>query len=146
MEKAVKWFYAKFAYYEYMRMSHILQGMPETGLIFVFVNLGANIRHFRRQAGMTQAELASKIGARQYAIAKYEKGIHSPTPEALAQIAKALAVEVGDLYALNGKEISVENKGSGSRRETQIQKIFRELPPAKQRAVLEHAKGLKKGK
>ena len=111
------------------------------------MNLGTNIRHFRRQAGLTQADLADKVGAKQYAIAKYEKGMHNPTPEALAKIAHALGTAVGDLYEVSSKNgLTAERKGSGSRREAQIQKIFRELPPAKQRAVLEHAKGLKKNK
>lgn len=111
------------------------------------MNLGTNIRHYRRQAGLTQAELAGKVGAKQYAIAKYEKGLHNPTPEALAKIAQALGIAVGDLYGVNNKNgVVAERKGSGSRREAEIQKIFRDLPAAKQRAVLEHAKGLRKGK
>jgi len=111
------------------------------------MNLGTNIRHFRRQAGLTQAELAGKVGVKQYAIAKYEKEMHSPTPEALAKIAQALGIAVGELYGVNSKNgVVAERKGSGSRREAEIQKIFRELPPAKQRAVLEHAKGLRREK
>lgn len=130
-----------------MRISHIWQGTLKTGPIFGLMNLGTNIRHFRRQAGLTQADLADKVGAKQYAIAKYEKGMHNPTPEALAKIAHALGIAVGDLYEVSSKNgLTAERKGSGSRREAQIQKIFRELPPAKQRAVLEHAKGLKKNK
>ncbi len=110
------------------------------------MTIGIQIRHFRKKQGVTQAELAKKVGVKQYSITRWEKGHNSPTPEVLAKIAQALKVAVGDLYEVNGKDVAAERKGEGSRREAQIQKIFRELPPADQRALLKQAKGLIKGK
>ena len=97
--------------------------------------------------GLTQAELAENLGLTQALITNYERGLHNPPTTRLPDIAKALGIGVEQLYVLSGGESKVvEKTGSGKRRETEIQKIFRELPATKQRAVLEHAKGLKKGK
>jgi transcriptional regulator with XRE-family HTH domain len=110
-----------------------------------FVTIGENIRKYRKAKGLTQTELAEKLGTTQFVITNYERGRNNPTAAKLPEIAKALGVGLDQLYGLKGDDPKAEEKeGSGKRREAQIQKIFRELPPAKQRAVLEHAKGLKK--
>ena len=112
-----------------------------------FVTIGENIRKYRKAKGLTQTELAEKLGTTQFVITNYERGRNNPTAAKLPEIAKALDVGLDQLYGLKSEDRKTEEKEvSGKRREAQIQKIFRELPPAKQRAVLEHAKGLKKGK
>lgn len=111
-----------------------------------FVTIGENIRKYRKAKGLTQTELAKKLGTTQFVITNYERGRNNPTAAKLPEIAKALGVPLEALYGMSEPEEPIENVGSGSRREMQMQKIFRELPPAKQRAVLEHAKGLKKEK
>lgn len=123
-----------------------MQVTVKSGLIFLSMELGENIRKYRKAKGLTQAELAKKLGSAQYVITNYERGLRRPSADKLPDIAKALGVPLEALYGLNGTTAPAEKKGSGTRREAQIQKIFRELPAAKQRAVLEHAKGLKKGK
>jgi transcriptional regulator with XRE-family HTH domain len=79
-------------------------------------------------------------------ITNYERGRNNPTAAKLPDIAKALEVPLEALYGIEAERMPEEKKGAGTRREAEIQKIFRELPPAKQRAVLEHAKGLRKAK
>ena len=111
-----------------------------------FVTIGENIRKYRKAKGLTQSELGKKLGTTQFVITNYERGRNNPTAAKLPDIAKALGVPLEALYGINGTEAPPEKKGSGTRREAEIQKIFRELPPAKQRAVLEHAKGLRKEK
>ncbi|EKD32927.1 MAG: transcriptional regulator, XRE family [uncultured bacterium] len=44
----------------------------------------------RLQKGLTQAELARKIGTKQSAIARLESGNYNPTVELLKKVAKAL--------------------------------------------------------
>ena len=111
-----------------------------------FVTIGENIRKYRKAKGLTQTELAEKLRTTQFVITNYERGRNNPTSAKLPDIAKALDVPLEALYGISEKKVPEEKKGEGTRREAEIQKIFRELPPAKQRAVLEHAKGLKKGK
>ena len=52
------------------------------------------IKKARKNAGLSQAELASKLFISQQAYAKYEIGKASPNPEMLAKIAKELNVSV----------------------------------------------------
>ncbi len=108
--------------------------------------IGESIRKLRKAKGLTQTELAEKLGTTQYVITNYERGANNPTAAKIPEIAKALGVTLEEVYGLSGSEGAVEQKGSSKRREIQLQKIFSELPPAKQRAVLEHAKGLWKRK
>lgn len=106
--------------------------------------IGETIRKLRKAKGLTQTELAEKLGTTQFVITNYERGRNNPTAARMPEIAKALGVTVEELYGAKGDVGQVEGKGSGKRREVQLQKIFSELPPAKQRAVLEHAKALQK--
>jgi transcriptional regulator with XRE-family HTH domain len=120
--------------------------MQNRPYLLLMSNVGQNIRKYRKALGLTQIDLAKKLGLTQALITNYERGLHNPPTAKLPDIAKALNVPLEALYGINSKDALAEKKGSGTRREAQIQKIFRELPAAKQRAVLEHAKGLKKGK
>jgi len=130
-----------------MPIWHILQGVLKIALTFFPMELGKNIRKHRKSKGLTQTELAEILGTAQYVITNYERGLRKPPADKIPQIAKALGVPLEDLYGINSKDaMPLERKGAGTRREAEIQKIFRELPPTKQRAVLEHAKGLLKGK
>ncbi len=61
--------------------------------------LAANIRRVRKDVGLTQAELAERLGIQQSAIAHWEAGNTRPTTERLAQIADALGTTVGRLVA-----------------------------------------------
>ncbi len=60
--------------------------------------LGMKIRAARAQAGITQAELARRIGASRSVIGDYEHGRAAPDPERLAEIAAALGVSLGFFF------------------------------------------------
>ena len=51
---------------------------------------GARIAAMLRQNGMTQRELAERVGATESAVSKYVKGEREPRAEVLANIATAL--------------------------------------------------------
>lgn len=55
--------------------------------------IGNRIKKFREQLGMTQAELAQKIGVGPTTIANYETAYSAPNPARLVKIAAALGVE-----------------------------------------------------
>lgn len=56
--------------------------------------LGEEVRHLRDAAGVTQAELARRIGSTQPAVARLEAGGVAPTIETLERIAEALDLEL----------------------------------------------------
>lgn len=121
--------------------------MQNRHYIWLMSMLGENIRKYRKALGLTQAELAGKLGLTQALITNYERGLHNPPTAKLPGIAKVLGVGVEQLYGFTGGETKpAEKKGSGKRRDAQIQKIFGDLSPTDQRALLKQAKGLLKNK
>jgi len=66
------------------------------------VMVGARIRIFRTQCGMTQGELAGKIGVAFQQVQKYEKGINRVGASRLSRIATVLRISIGDLFESAG--------------------------------------------
>lgn len=56
------------------------------------------IRAWREQAGMTQAELAARIGVTRQTLIAIEQGKYSPTLELAFQIAHAFDVGIDDVF------------------------------------------------
>lgn len=59
--------------------------------------LGQRIREAREAAGLTQTELADKIGSEQTRISEIERGQHVPQIARLFLLADALGVTVDEL-------------------------------------------------
>ncbi len=57
--------------------------------------IGAAIRDARTAAGLTQVELAERIGTRQSLITRWESGMHMPTAEYLHAISLAVGADPG---------------------------------------------------
>lgn len=57
-----------------------------------------SIRFRREQAGITQADLASRIGVTRQTLIAIEQGRYSPTLELAFQIARAFEVGIDDLF------------------------------------------------
>lgn len=55
------------------------------------------IKQARKKAGLTQGELAQKLGVSQAMISAYEKGLRNPKWETIRSIANALGVSVGEI-------------------------------------------------
>lgn len=60
--------------------------------------VGKNIKKIRKAKKWTQAELAEKVGIEPVSIARIETGLNFPKEENISLIAKALNVEVSDLF------------------------------------------------
>jgi len=58
-----------------------------------------NLRRIRAQRGMTQQQLAAKIGKREKDISRWELGKNEPDWSSVRQIAAALDVPLDDLAA-----------------------------------------------
>ncbi|MBF0104966.1 MAG: helix-turn-helix transcriptional regulator [Deltaproteobacteria bacterium] len=68
--------------------------------------LGAKVRGLREKSGLTQQELAEIVGVESPSyISKIERGATSPSYELLARIAKALHVDLKDLFDVDYKSV-----------------------------------------
>jgi transcriptional regulator with XRE-family HTH domain len=105
--------------------------------------IGPNIRTIRKALGMTQTELAEKLGTTQYAVTNWERELNNPPAAILPELAKALGVSIPELY---GKQAIQQDAGakkpSARSRAQQMQKLFEELNPTTQRVVLSQVKAL----
>ena len=61
------------------------------------MTIGSMIKQRRKDAGLTQNELAQKVGCATITIRQYESGKREPNISALYDIANALGVEIFDL-------------------------------------------------
>ena len=70
------------------------------------MTLGSRVRELRELAGLTQDELAEKIGVDRSYIAHIEHGrARQPSPDVLLALARALSTSAADLYmAILGEE------------------------------------------
>lgn len=61
------------------------------------MTIGARIRRYRNEGGMTQRELADEVGLTESAIRNYERGIRTPSDEQIERIAGALDVSADSI-------------------------------------------------
>ena len=62
------------------------------------MSFASRLRQAREQAGLTQLDLAEKLGVTKSAIGNYENGVSSPKWDVLVQIFDVLHVEPNFLY------------------------------------------------
>lgn len=63
------------------------------------MHIGEMICQIRKSIGMTQAELATKMGVTPQTISQYERGLKNPKPKTIEKFANALDVDAAELYA-----------------------------------------------
>lgn len=76
-----------------------------------FSTIGDRIRYARQRVGISQAELAERIGVRQPSMWSYEKNKFTPRAEVLSKLSKELKVSYN--WLLNGtdeKQIEISTK------------------------------------
>jgi transcriptional regulator with XRE-family HTH domain len=61
-------------------------------------HVGKTVRRLREERGLNQAQLAVSVGTGPSAISQIENGKRSPNSETLVKLARALDVEVADLF------------------------------------------------
>lgn len=96
--------------------------------------LGDRIRRFRIAKGLTQAELAAKIGVAQQTITYYEVRGVSPPPALLVAIADALDVSTDILLGRKKATGDGAAPASSVQRQKHLKKLDA-LPPHDQKAV-----------
>ena len=77
---------------------------------------GARIAALRRQAGMSQAQLAARLGVSPSAVGMYEQGRREPSGDVLVELGKIFGVSVD--YLLTGNP--------SPREEEQLQNLLRD--------------------
>jgi transcriptional regulator with XRE-family HTH domain len=73
------------------------------------IEMGRRIRQRRREIGISQTELAGKLGLSFQQMQKYEKGINRVGASRLQQIAEMLGVDVPFFYDGDGKQPDVDS-------------------------------------
>ena len=63
-----------------------------------------SIRERRSRLGMSQAELAERIGVNQTAVSQWERGIITPTLNKARKLAETLGCTIDELYAAESEK------------------------------------------
>lgn len=107
--------------------------MPNTSTkALISLDFAKKLKHSRTQKGLTQGQLAQKIGADIQRISKYERGILIPTTEIMVKLSDALEVTL-DYLLKNGK-----NRVTGKIKDAELIDHFIEVDalPEKDRQIL----------
>lgn len=59
--------------------------------------VGLNLQRLRREAGLSQEELAGRSGVHQTYLSGVERGVRNPTVTVLQKIAVALGLDIDDI-------------------------------------------------
>lgn len=74
------------------------------------MDIGQDIKAARKRVGITQKQLAEKIGVAAITIQQYENGAREPKMETIAKIANALGVSVYSLLNFDQASALLENQ------------------------------------
>ena len=74
--------------------------------------LGAMIAELRKQHGMTQLELAEKMGVTDKAVSKWERDLSCPDINSIPNLAEILGVSVEELMQIKKGTAAADSKGA----------------------------------
>jgi len=114
----------------------------------VDVHVGMRIRQRRWFVGMTQQQLAEKVGIKFQQIQKYETGANRVSASRMWVIAKALGVTVSHFFEgleddTTGAEDGYDHDAVINQREAQdLLRVYYAIPPEQRRHLLELARAM----
>ena len=111
----------------------------------VDVHVGKRIRHRRWMIGMTQQQLAEKVGIKFQQIQKYETGMNRVSASRLWDIAQAVEVPVSFFFeGLEDGQVlaTVEGDILGDKEALQLVRAYYAMPEAQRRQIFELARVL----
>jgi len=104
------------------------------------MKLGMNLKRLRKSSGLTQLEVAKRLGITQSAYAHYENGIRKMEAESIPKVAEILGVSILEIYgvdAAKGKAVMNANPRShGNSRDAKAKQLFGKLSPSEQKTIL----------
>lgn len=106
------------------------------------MKLGDRIKKQRKSLGLTQVQLAEKLGTTQAVITNYERNLRRPPVDKMPEIANALSIPIEQLFENTKNDFSVTKQPKRSKRMSKLVSIFSELSAMHQRALLQQAEGL----
>lgn len=68
------------------------------------MDFGTRLKHLRKQAGLTQHQLATQLGITKSVVSFYELQERSPSPEVLIKLASIFHVSADYLLGLDARE------------------------------------------
>lgn len=95
--------------------------------------LGAQLKTIRQERGLTQQELASRLGVNQQTISWYEQGVIRIPARELVKMAGILRASLKEFVSPYGE---ATNGGAKSRKVLKLVEKIESLPLRKQKAVL----------
>ena len=101
-------------------------------------DISTNIKRLREQSGMTQEELAKRIGKTRAAISQYENGISLPRMGTVEDLAEVFGVSKAELVSSYHYAIVQLDES----RESRLLEVFRKLDEEKQEQLIRIASSL----
>ena len=112
----------------------------------VDVHVGKRVRHRRWMVGMTQQQLADKVGIKFQQIQKYETGMNRISASRLWDIADALSVSISFFFEGLGAEAQVPDERLGDiladKEALMLVRSYYAIPEAQRRRLFDLAKVL----
>lgn len=99
------------------------------------IALGERIARLRKDHGITQTQLAQRLGVSQQAVQAYEAGKRSIQITTLAELAEALSTPVEELFG-QSSEATTRKRGPAPKWQQQLEAID-QLPKSQQRLVVQ---------
>ena len=92
-----------------MSVLHYTKIVPYIRILYVersvkIVDFGMRLKTLRKQAGLTQQQLAAQLGITKSVVSFYELQARSPSPEVLAKLAQIFHVSADYLLGLDSRE------------------------------------------
>ena len=88
--------------------------------------LGENLKSIRIAAGITQVDLAKKLGVTKQSVSNWENGNIQPSVEMIAKISKVLNVKTDVLLGLDNRQF-IEVTGLSDEQIAHIQQIINDI-------------------
>ena len=112
----------------------------------VDAHVGKRIRHRRWMVGMTQQQLADKVGIKFQQIQKYETGMNRVSASRLWDIADALGVQISFFFegldAASAAARAVEGDILGDKEALELVRSYYSIPEAQRRRLFDLARVL----
>jgi transcriptional regulator with XRE-family HTH domain len=114
-----------------MTILHISTFGEMAGMAKVRMLLAKNMKHYREILGISQMDLAEKVGCSPTLIGKIEIMKRFPSAENIDRIAEALKIVPADLFTDADKSETIKSKASQQKRKVQLRmKILKAIDEA----------------